>query len=379
MSKTYRITVLPGDGIGPEVTGQAVRVLETIAAHDTSVQFKLESHLFGGCAIDATGEPLPKETLQACQDSDAILMGSVGGPKWGTGKVRPEQGLLALRKNLDLYANIRPALFPSNSLVSKSPLKEDIARGTHIIVLRELVGGIYFGDRQEGDPSDPNSVAWDKADYSVASIQRIARVAGHLALAASPPLAVHSIDKANVLATSRLWRTVVTDLFKTEFPQLSLDHQLVDSAAMVITSQPTKLNGILLTDNLFGDILSDETSVIPGSLGVLPSASLAGLPDGKSRCLGIYEPIHGSAPDIADQNVANPIGTILSVALLLRYSLNLEPLAVAVESAVRKALDDSSIGGFAAWAADLGGNASTTDVGDCVIQALTEILSKKQG
>lgn len=378
MASTYKIVTLPGDGIGPEVVEQASRVLDVIS-ESGKVKFQVNAHDFGGIAIDNHGNPLPPSTLQACQEADAILLGSVGGPKWGVGKVRPEQGLLELRKTLGLYANIRPALFPSESLVQLSPLKDSIASGTEIIVVRELIGGIYFGQRTEATSFEADggeaSVAKDECSYSVAEIQRIARVAAFLAMTTSPPMAVHSVDKANVLATSRLWRKVVTDLFSKEFPQLSLDHHLVDSAAMLICSNPKKLNGIVLTENLFGDVLSDETSVIPGSLGLLPSASLAGIPDRKSKCLGVYEPIHGSAPDIAGKGIANPVGTILSVALMLRYSLGLDREAEQVELAVRKVLDSQETGGHGLRTADLKGQASTKQLGDAVVSALKKIIS----
>ncbi|WAQ83963.1 hypothetical protein PtA15_4A414 [Puccinia triticina] len=378
MATTYKIVTLPGDGIGPEVIEQASRVLDVIS-QSGEVSFEVQACDFGGIAIDNHGTPLPASTLQACQAADAILLGSVGGPKWGVGKVRPEQGLLELRKTLGLYANIRPALFPSESLVQLSPLKDSIASGTEIIVVRELIGGIYFGQRTEASSFEADggeaSIARDECSYSVAEIQRIARVAAFLAMTSTPPMAVHSVDKANVLATSRLWRKVVTDLFAKEFPQLSLDHHLVDSAAMLICSNPKKLNGIVLTENLFGDVLSDETSVIPGSLGLLPSASLAGIPDRKSKCLGVYEPIHGSAPDIAGQGIANPVGTILSVALMLRYSLGLDRQAEQIELAVRKVLDSQETGGRGLRTADLKGRASTKQLGDAVVSALKTILS----
>jgi len=309
-------------------------------------------------------------------------MGSVGGPKWGVNSpVRPEQGLLALRKALGLYANIRPANFASDSLISASPLKPDIAQGVNIIVLRELIGGIYFGERKEAGVAPNEDVAWDTMTYSVEEIKRITRVAAQLALTANPPLEIHSIDKANVLACSRLWRKVVTETLKEEYPHLKLDHQLVDSASMLIVANPRKLNGVLLTENLFGDILSDESSVIPGSLGLLPSASLAGAPtisDFSSPDFktipGLYEPIHGSAPDIAGKGIANPIGTILSTALLLRYSMGLDRPAQAIESAVRRVLDEKKVGGFEFRTKDLGGHVSTAQMGDKILEALKEIL-----
>jgi 3-isopropylmalate dehydrogenase len=243
-------------------------------------------------SIEATGEPLTTKALDAAKAADAVLLGAIGGPKWGTGKVRPEQGLLALRKEMGTYGNIRPCNFASESLVDHSPLKADVCRGVDIIVVRELTGGIYFGDRKE---DDGDGIAWDMEPYSRPEIERITRLAAHLALAHDPPLPVWSLDKANVLATSRLWRKTVTDVIANEFPQLKVGHHLIDSAAMLLVQKPRALNGVVVTSNLFGDIISDETSVIPGSIGLLPSASLSGIPDGKSRCNGIYEPIHGKS------------------------------------------------------------------------------------
>ncbi|PCH40879.1 3-isopropylmalate dehydrogenase [Wolfiporia cocos MD-104 SS10] len=380
--KSFRIVVLPGDGIGPEVIAEAVRVLEVISATSPDIELKLESHLFGGCAIDETGQPLPDSTLQACKEADAILMGSVGGPKWDVNsKVRPEQGLLGLRKALGLYANIRPANFASDALLAYSPLKTHVAQGVDIIVIRELIGGAYFGERKELGVAPKEDTAYDTMIYSVAEVQRITRVAAQIALSANPPLPVHSIDKANVLASSRLWRKVVIETLQTEYPQLKLDHMLVDSASMVMVASPRKLNGVIVTENLFGDILSDEVSVIPGSLGLLPSASLAGAPsvaDALSPNFkptpGLYEPIHGSAPDIAGQGIANPIGTILSAAMLLRYSLGLDRYAQAIENAVRKVLDDKSQGGFELRTADLGGKVKTTEIGDKIVEVLKGLL-----
>ncbi|KAF8272132.1 3-isopropylmalate dehydrogenase [Lactarius quietus] len=380
VAKTFRVVVLPGDGIGPEVVAEAVNVLEMVCAGSSEVDLKLETHLFGGCAIDETGEPLPASTLQACKEADAILMGSIGGPKWGVNsKVRPESGLLTLRKTLGVYANIRPANFASDSLVVNSPLKESITRGVDIITIRELIGGIYFGERKELGVTPNENVAWDTMIYSVEEVQRISRVAAQIALASDPPLPIHSIDKANVLASSRLWRKVVTETLASEYPQIKLDHQLVDSAAMVLVSNPRKLNGVVLTENLFGDILSDEASVIPGSLGLLPSASLAGAPSLPSSPTfkptpGLYEPIHGSAPDIAGQGIANPIGTILSAAMLLRYSLGLEKQAQLIETAVRKALDAKDAGGLELRTADLGGSVGTKEMGREIVEILKKLL-----
>ncbi|CAK9780096.1 3-isopropylmalate dehydrogenase [Cutaneotrichosporon oleaginosum] len=370
MAKTFKITVLPGDGIGPEIIEQAVRVLDLISKK-TGLQLELTTKDFGGAAIDNHGNPLPDDTLKACQESDAVLFGAVGGPKWGTGAVRPEQGILKLRKELGLYANIRPASFASENLLQYSPLKENIAKGVDIIVVRELIGGIYFGDRTE---DNGEGVAVDTCKYSVEEVERITRVAARIALAANPPLQVTSLDKANVMATSRLWRKTFERVMKDEFPQLQYQNHLIDSAAMLLVSNPRKLNGVVVTENLFGDIISDETSVIPGSLGLLPSASLAGAPDASKSIMGVYEPIHGSAPDIAGQGIANPIGMILSAALMLRYSLGCAKEADAVEAAVRKVLDSSADGGYDFRTKDLGGDKGTQAVGDKILEVLETLL-----
>ncbi|GLB34036.1 putative LEU2 [Lyophyllum shimeji] len=379
--RSFRIVVLAGDGIGPEVVDQAVRVLEAVSEAATDYKLNLEPHAFGGCAIDLHGDPLPPWTLKACQEADAILMGSIGGPKWGiNAPIRPEPGLLKLRKSLGLYANIRPANILSDSLLDYSPLRPDVARGTDIIVVRELIGGVYFGTRKEqGVDPDPDT-AWDTMLYSVEEVQRITHVAAKIAMTKTPPHEIHSVDKANVLASSRLWRKVVTETLTKEYPEITFHHQLVDSASMFITSNPKKVNGIILTENLFGDILSDQASVIPGSLGLLPSASLAGAPSTLSpnsdfrTTPGIYEPIHGSAPDIAGQGIANPIGAILSAALLLRYSLDLEKPAAAIELAVRKALDSPELGGLGLRTRDLGGEVTTEQMGDNIVEILKGLL-----
>lgn len=341
---------------------------------------------------DFLGEPLPDSTLEACKAADAILLGAVGGlpgAQIGSGP-RPEQGLLKLRKSLDLYANLRPVTFASDALTNLSPLKDHVVQGVEFVFVRELVGGIYFGDRKEagedGKGMSKENVqvyllflrytnrnfipAYDTLPYSREEIERVTRLAALLALKQNPVGKIHSIDKANVLATSRLWRKVVSETLEKEFPQLEYEHHLVDSAAMAMVQNPKKLNGVVLTENMFGDILSDEASVIVGSLGLLPSASLNGLPDGKSKCVGLYEPIHGSAPDIAGKNIANPIATILSVAMMLRYSLGFEKEAKAVEDAVRKVLDNG------VRSRDLGGEHSTTQIGDKVVEALAEILAQ---
>ena len=362
MSKN--IVVLPGDHVGTEITNEAIKVLNAISEARPSIKFNFEHHLIGGAAIDATGVPLPDEALEASKKADAVLLGAVGGPKWGTGSVRPEQGLLKIRKELGLYANLRPCNFASDSLLDLSQLKPEYAKGTDFVVVRELVGGIYFGERKE---DEGDGVAWDSEKYSVPEVQRITRMAAFLALQHNPPLPIWSLDKANVLASSRLWRKTVEETIKNEFPQLTVQHQLIDSAAMILVKSPTKLNGIVITNNMFGDIISDEASVIPGSLGLLPSASLASLPD-TNKAFGLYEPCHGSAPDLP-ANKVNPIATILSAAMMLKLSLDLVEEGRAVEEAVRKVLDSGIRTG------DLGGSNSTTEVGDAVAKAVKEILA----
>ena len=324
---TMRIVVLPGDGVGPEVTHEGIKVLQAVA--DTfGHRFEFVEQPIGGAAIDETGSPLPEETLSACRTASAVLLGAIGGPKWSdpTAAVRPEQGLLGLREGLGLYANLRPVRL-SPALVTASPLRPDRIEGTDLVVVRELTGGIYFGSRQE---AGSNGVAFDTMRYSEPEIVRIAHIA--FRLAGERRGLVTSIDKANVLASSRLWRRTVTDVAK-DYPDVRLEHLLVDAAAMHLLRRAASFD-VMLTPNMFGDILSDEASMLTGSLGMLPSASLG---TGK---LGVYEPVHGSAPDIAGQGIANPIGMILSVGLLLRHSLDLHDEAVTVERAVDRVLDD---------------------------------------
>ena len=319
-----RITVLGGDGIGPEVTGAAVRVLEAVASRHGH-QFEFAEALIGGAAIDATGSPLPPRTIDACRSCDAVLLGAVGGPKWSdpSARVRPEQGLLELRRTLGVYANLRPVKTLESAL-DASPLRPEVVRGTDIMVVRELTGGIYFGRK-----SRTAHEAEDLCSYSASEIERVTRIAGKLARARRG--CIVSVDKANVLETSRLWRSVVERVITEEFPGIELEHMLVDAAAMHLLRRPTSFD-VILTENMFGDILTDEASMLAGSLGLLPSASLG---DGT---VGLYEPIHGSAPDIAGRGIANPCGTVLSAAMLLRHSLGLEAEAAAVEAAVEGAV-----------------------------------------
>lgn len=319
------ILVLPGDGIGPEVTSAAVEVLQCVAER-YGHEFQFDEQLIGGAAIDATGTPLPDATLKAAQRADAVLLGAVGGPKWSdpNAKVRPEQGLLAIRKALGLFSNLRPVK-PHAATLGASPIKPHLLQGVDLMVVRELTGGIYFGDKTRSATD-----ASDLCRYSVAEIERVVRHAATLARSRSGKLT--SVDKANVLETSRLWRDVTTRVVREEFPDVQLEHQLVDSMAMHLLARPREYD-VIVTENMFGDILTDEASMLAGSLGLLPSASLGA---GKT---GIYEPIHGSAPDIAGKGIANPYATILSAALLLRHSLGLEAEAQCVEHAVSQALE----------------------------------------
>ena len=342
------IALTPGDGIGPEVVNEARLVLEAVAKRNGH-EFKFSEHLLGGCAIDAKGTAMPDETLAAAKAADAVLLGAVGGPKWDDpqAKVRPEQGLLAIRKALGLYANVRPVR-PYPALAKLSPLKPERVAGVDFVVIRELTGGLYFGAKTR-----TADVATDLCSYSVMEVERIVRVAARLARQRRRKLT--SIDKSNVLETSRLWREVTTRVVQSEFPDVALEHMLVDSAAMHLIRRPRDFD-VAVTENMFGDILTDEASMLAGSLGLLPSASL-----GEGR-RGLYEPIHGSAPDIAGQGIANPFGTVLSCALLLRHSLNLEAEARAIEAAVERVIADgvrtpdiASRGGTAATTAEAGG------------------------
>ncbi|HJR73854.1 MAG TPA: 3-isopropylmalate dehydrogenase [Luteimonas sp.] len=320
------IVVLPGDGIGPEVTAAATAVLRAVGRRYRH-RFNLHEHAIGGAAIDAHGDPLPEKTLAACRYADAVLLGAVGGPKWSDpgAKVRPEQGLLGLRKALGLYANLRPVR-PHPATLGAAPIKPHLLAGVDLLVVRELTGGIYFGDKSRDAES-----ASDVCRYSVAEVERVVRRA--CALARQRRGHVTSVDKANVLETSRLWRETASRVARDEFPDVTLEHQLVDSMAMHLLAKPRAFD-VIVTENMFGDILTDEASMLAGSMGLLPSASLG---DGR---VGLYEPIHGSAPDIAGRGIANPCGAILSAAMLLRHSLGLELEAGCVERAVSAALED---------------------------------------
>jgi len=350
----FNITLLPGDGIGPEVVHEAIRVLDEIArrCHHT---FHYKERLMGGCSIDKYGTSLTEETLADCQSADAILFGAVGGPKWDdpNAKDRPERGLLALRKGLGVFANLRPVkVHPA--LIDASPLKPERLKGVDILVLRELTGGLYFGQPKMREIKDGKERAVDTLEYYDFEIRRILELA--FKLSKDRKKKVTSVDKANVLESSRLWRQIATQVGK-ENPDVTLEHQLVDSAAMKLITGPASMD-VVVTENMFGDILTDEASVLAGSMGMLPSASLS------ETGLGLYEPIHGSAPDIAGKGIANPVGTILSAALMLRYSLKMEEEALIVEKAVDQAITDG------ARTADLGGTLTTRQMTDEIIKHL---------
>jgi 3-isopropylmalate dehydrogenase len=351
----YRIVTLPGDGIGPEIMAPTLELLRRLG------EFEFEEHGFGGASIDAHGTALTDATLDACRHADAVLLAAVGGPKWDTTdphEPRPEQGLLGLRKGLGLYANLRPVK-PLPALYESSPLRRERIEGTDLLVVRELTGGIYFGEKTR-----TQDAASDVCAYSREEIERIARSAfaaaeqrAQGASAGERRAKVASVDKANVLETSRLWRAVVSELHAREFAHVELEHVLVDNAAMQLVSAPSRFD-VLVTDNMFGDILSDEAAMLTGSIGMLPSASLGG--DGP----GVFEPVHGSAPDIAGQGVANPLAMFLSAAMMLRYGLGLAAEAAAVESGVERAL------AAGLRTPDLGGKDGTTSATRAVLENL---------
>lgn len=347
-----KIVLLPGDGIGPEVTAEAALMLDVLARQH-KLELDIQSELIGGAAIDATGEALPPQTLENCKNADGIILGAVGGPKWSDPKltVRPEQGLLAIRKALGLFANLRPVkIHPA--LLDASPLKPEYLEGVDLMVVRELTGGSYFGAKQEGD-----DFASDMCTYSRAEIERVVIRAGNIARQRSKRLTL--IDKANVLATSRLWRKVTDEIMELQFPDVEYDTILVDAAAMFLISQPSRFD-VIVTENMFGDILTDEASMLVGSMGMLPSASL-----GTGTC-GLYEPIHGSAPDIAGQGVANPFGALASTAMMFDHSLAMKNIAAQIDQAIYDCISEGQC------TRDLGGSLSTSEAGAAVREKLTE-------
>ncbi len=329
----FDIALLPGDGIGPGVVAEATKALQAIGERFGHT-FQLHQGLVGGCAIDSLGTALSQETLNMCKECDAVLLGAVGGPKWDDPKAKahPEDGLLALRKELGLFANLRPVkVLPM--LVDSTSLKPEVIEGVDLVIVRELTGGLYFGQPKKQWRTSKGRQAVDTMAYSEAEIERILRVGFELARSRTKKLI--SVDKANVLQSSRLWRQIAIEI-SADYPDVELQHMLVDACAMRLIQSPADLD-VLVTENTFGDILTDEASMLAGSMGMLPSASLAGLPKGKA--FGMYEPVHGSAPDITGQNIANPIATILSVAMMLRYSFALETEAQTVEKAVLATLE----------------------------------------
>lgn len=348
----YKITLLPGDGIGPEVVYEATKVLDAVAKKYNHT-FNFQERLMGGCSIDKFGKSITDETLDDCKNSDSVLLGAVGGPKWDdpNAKDRPERGLLALRKGLDVFANLRPVkVHPS--LIDASPLKAEKLKDVDIIVVRELTGGLYFGQPKMREMVNGNERAVDTLEYFDFEIKRIIELA--FKLADGRKQKVTSVDKANILESSRMWRQIASNV-ATVNPAIQLEHTLVDTAAMRLITSPASFD-VIVTENMFGDILTDEASVLTGSMGMLPSASLS------ETTIGLYEPIHGSAPDIAGQGIANPIGTILSCALMLRYSFNLENEAVAIEKAVDHAITNG------ARTADLGGRLKTHQMTDEILK-----------
>ena len=350
----FKITLLPGDGIGPEVVAEAVRVLDVIASKYNHT-FTFQERLMGGCSIDKYGSSLTDETLADCQASDSVLLGAVGGPKWDdpNAKDRPERGLLALRKGLGVFANLRPVkVHPA--LIDASPLKPEKLKGVDIMVVRELTGGLYFGFPKGRDVKDGRERAVDTLEYYDYEVKRVVELAFDLARGRKKK--VTSVDKANVLESSRLWRQIATKIGK-ENPDIELEHTLVDTASMRLITGPAWMD-VVVTENMFGDILTDEASVLAGSMGMLPSASLS------ESTVGLYEPIHGSAPDIAGKGIANPVGTILSTALMLRYSFKLDKEASAIEDAVNQAITAG------ARTADLGGKLTTRQMTDEIIKSI---------
>jgi len=345
-----KIAILPGDGIGPEVTAEAVKVLNAVATK-FGHEFDLPEGLVGGAALDAENDPFPASTASICEDAAAVLLGAVGGPKWDNvpTESRPERGLLRLRAALNVFANIRPVAV-NKVLAGASPIRADILEGTDMVVVRELTGGIYFGKKERTEDS-----ATDVCTYTRSEIERVLKIAGKLAKDRRGK--VTSVDKSNVLETSRLWREVTNEVMPKEFPEIEVEHLLVDAAAMHLLSRPSDFD-VIVTENMFGDILTDEASMLAGSMGMLPSASL------NDGTVGLYEPIHGSAPDIAGENKANPCATIMSAAMLLRYSLGLHEEADAVEAAVNQALIDGHRTGDIAEPGDT--VIGTREMGDAV-------------
>ncbi|KYG41701.1 hypothetical protein M433DRAFT_7739 [Acidomyces richmondensis BFW] len=381
-SRGGKVLVLPGDHIGPEVVTEALKILDIIE-EVTGARFERDFDLCGGCSLDKHKDSVTEEVLKKCEQVDAVFFGSAGGPEWGFSQPNPESGLLRIRQRMQIFANLRPCNFAAKSLISRSPIKPEIITGVDFTVLRENCGGAYYGKKVE-----ETDYGYDPWEYRRSEIERVARVAGALAMQHNPPLPVWSVDKANVLASSRVWRRIVHEVFEKEFPKVLLRDQLADSLAMLFITKPTAFNGIILTDNTFGDILSDESGGLTGSLGLLPSASLAGPPRSPAMdmgtytlgrnsvggVLGLYEPVHGSAPDISGKGLANPVAQILSLALMLRYSFNMYHEANAIEKAVEKVLNSKADGGLEIRTSDLGGNAGTKQMSEAIQREVRNML-----
>ncbi|KAK5175836.1 uncharacterized protein LTR77_000976 [Saxophila tyrrhenica] len=378
-AKGGRLLILPGDHIGPEVVHEALKILDIIE-HSTGAKFTRDFDLCGGCSLDKHKTSVTEEVLKKCEEVDAVFFGSAGGPEWGTVQPNPESGLLRIRERMQIFANLRPCMFASKALISYAPIRPEIVQGVNFMFVRENCGGAYYGNKIEEE-----DYGCDPWQYSRHEIERVARVAGALAMQHDPPLPVWSVDKANVLANSRVWRRIVKEVFDREFPTVKLQNQLADSLAMLLITKPTAFNGVLVGDNTFGDILSDEAGGLTGSLGLLPSASLAGPPgpaeaggtlgrNSVGGVTGLYEPVHGSAPDISGKGLANPVGQVLSLAMMLRYSFNMHREADIVEKAIEKVLDSKADGGLEIRTGDLGGKAGTKEMSEAIQNTVREML-----
>ncbi|KAK5125932.1 hypothetical protein LTR85_011287 [Meristemomyces frigidus] len=379
-SKGGKLLILPGDHIGPEVVTEALKVLDIIE-EVTGAKFERDFDLCGGASLDKHKDSVTEAVLKKSVEVDAVFFGSAGGPEWGTVQPNPESGLLRIRQKMQIFANLRPCNFASKSLIHRSPIKPEIISGVDFTIIRENCGGAYFGTKIEEE-----DYGCDPWEYHRPEIERVARVAGALATQHDPPLPVWSVDKANVLANSRVWRRITHEVFEREFPKVEVMDQLADSLAMLLITKPTAFNGIIVTDNTFGDILSDESGGLTGSLGLLPSASLAGPPaapgtrpsalgrNSAGGVLGLYEPVHGSAPDISGKGLANPVAQVLSLAMMLRYSFNMHHEAEVVEKAVERVLDSKADGGLEVRTGDLGGKAGTKEMSEAIQGEVRRLL-----